>query len=295
VSSALRYRIKTVSEMTGIPRNTLIAWERRHGILASGRLANGYRLYSDEDVGFLRRLKAAVAGGTAISQALAALKLEAPAAAASPVGAAPVVAASDLNAVCDSLFTALMAFDRFAAERVVGSLAHVSYATVIDEVYVPLLRRVGVEWDAGNVTVAQERFASMFVREQLVAMLLRLGSRAPRGLHVACVTFPGDQHELAVLTFTVHLVLRGCRVTYLGADVPQVDLIDFIDRTRPDCLCVSVIMTVQENALVRFARAVRRAAPPAMRIIIGGSGLPPDRRSVRGVELVDSWRTLVLP
>jgi len=193
VSPTLRYRIKTVSEMTGIPRNTLIAWERRHGILASGRLANGYRLYSDDDVGFLRRLKAEMASGTAISQALAALKREAPA--ASPGGAAPVVAAGELSAVCDALFAALMAFDRFAAERVVGSLAHVSYATVMDEVYVPLLRRVGVDWYAGKLIVAQEHFASIFVREQLVAMLLRLGSGAARGLHVACVTFPGDRPD----------------------------------------------------------------------------------------------------
>ena len=28
------YRIKTGSDLTGIPKNTLIAWERRYGLVA---------------------------------------------------------------------------------------------------------------------------------------------------------------------------------------------------------------------------------------------------------------------
>ena len=49
----MRYRMKTVSELTGIPRNTLVAWERRYGLPEPERLANGYRLYSDADVELL--------------------------------------------------------------------------------------------------------------------------------------------------------------------------------------------------------------------------------------------------
>ena len=76
MTSPQRYRIKTVAEMTGIPRNTLLAWERRHGLLSPERLENGYRLYSDEDVAILRRVKAAISSGMAISEALRAVRTE---------------------------------------------------------------------------------------------------------------------------------------------------------------------------------------------------------------------------
>jgi DNA-binding transcriptional MerR regulator len=284
VTAEQRYRIKTVSEMTGIPRNTLLAWERRYGILAPERLSNGYRLYSDDDVRLLRQIKAEVERGVAISQALESLRR----------GATREASNVDPTAVQGELFEHLARFDRAATDRVVAGLAAVPYATLIDDVYIPLLRRVGDEWEAGRVTVAQEHFAAAFVREQLVSMLLRLGAQPHRGPHVACVTFPGELHELAILALTVHLVLRGCRVTYLGVDVPEAALIDFLDRVRPDCLCVSVIIRVEPERLAVFARAVRRSAPASTRIVIGGAGLPPRPKAVKGVELVDDWRGLEL-
>lgn len=287
------YRIKTVSEMTGIPRNTLIAWERRHGFLSPVRLANGYRLYSEEDVSLLRRLKDAVSSGVAISAALLALKAEG----AAPAGSgAARISASDLGAARDELFAALMQFDGQRAGELLARLEHVPYASMIDEVYVPLLHHVGDEWERGAVTVAQEHFAAAFVREKLVAMLLRLRADNAHGERVACVTFPGERHELALLALSVHLALRGCHITYLGADVPLPDLVDFLGRTKLDCLCVSVIVQIDEAALARFSRAARRAAPPETRIVIGGTGLPPGRRRpVAGVELLGDWHELALP
>ncbi len=282
---AQRYRIKTVAEMTGIPRNTLIAWERRHGILAPQRLANGYRLYSDEDVNLLRRLKAEVERGVTISQAMRSL---APDPAAAPTPATAV----DLDVARSALFADLSRFDRPGADRVVASLAQVAYATLVDEVYIPLMRRMGDEWDVGRITIAQEHFASAFVREQLVAMLLRLGAQPGRGANVACVSFPGERHELAILCLTVHLVLRGCRVTYLGVDVPENALVDFVVRVRPDCMCISAIVGVEVERLSSFARAMRRAAPPSTRIVFGGVGLPARPKSVKGVEFIRDWRGL---
>ena len=61
------YRIKTVSEITGIPKNTLVAWERRYGILEPERLPNGYRQYSDTDIATLQQLKSAMAEGLKIA------------------------------------------------------------------------------------------------------------------------------------------------------------------------------------------------------------------------------------
>ena len=44
------YQIKMVSDMLGIPKNTLIAWERRYAIVDPTRTDGGYRVYSAEDI-----------------------------------------------------------------------------------------------------------------------------------------------------------------------------------------------------------------------------------------------------
>ena len=48
--SQIRYRIQTVSQMTGIPAATLRAWERRYGFPEPERTQSSYRLYSEQDI-----------------------------------------------------------------------------------------------------------------------------------------------------------------------------------------------------------------------------------------------------
>ena len=58
-----RYRIKAVSQQTGVPPVTLRAWERRYGLLTPHRTDSNYRLYSDQDVAVLRWLKSRLDAG----------------------------------------------------------------------------------------------------------------------------------------------------------------------------------------------------------------------------------------
>jgi MerR family transcriptional regulator, light-induced transcriptional regulator len=286
--------MKTVSELTGVPRNTLVAWERRYGIPEPERLTNGYRLYSESDVETLLRLREALARGLSISEAVEMVRggERGPGVATQPA----MSEASAFAVVRDDLTEALLAFDRLRADRIVDRILNVPYLAVIDEVYFPLLRRVGELWQGALATVAQEHFVTAFVRDQLVSMLLRAGARPAVGPRVICSTFPGEQHELGLLALAVHLSLRGCRVTYLGADVPTEDLCRCLEQAAHDCVCVSLMMPVKAEAVVAFARSIAAAAAPGARVVIGGAGLPADpiRKLPKRVELVRDWRQLDL-
>lgn len=291
MTSTARHRIKNVVDMTGIPRNTLIAWERRYRLPSPERLPNGYRLYSDDDVAMLRHIKEAIARGVSVSQAVAGIRAIEP----STVNTRGEAASMTLVQQSGAMFAALMRFDRASASHVVEMVRHLAYATAIDEIYLPLLRRVGDAWSTGTISVAQEHFTSAFVREQFVAMLLNVGTGPANGLRVACVTLPCERHELGLMALSVHLVLRGCQVTYLGADLPEPDLAAYLQEQRPDCLCISVIVKIPSTELTRAARAIRKVAPTTTRIVIGGVGLPPEPRvRVAGVELIDDWCDLDL-
>jgi len=52
-----RYRIGSVSDLTGIPPHTLRAWERRYEAAIPVRTDAGFRLYSEDDVGRLSLIK----------------------------------------------------------------------------------------------------------------------------------------------------------------------------------------------------------------------------------------------
>ena len=45
-----KFRIQTVAEMTGVPASTLRTWEQRYGFPSPDRTASAYRMYSQDDI-----------------------------------------------------------------------------------------------------------------------------------------------------------------------------------------------------------------------------------------------------
>jgi acyl-CoA hydrolase len=64
-----RFRINRVAETTGIPEATLRAWERRYQVPKPSRTASGYRLYSQDDVAQVRKMRELCEAGISPSDA----------------------------------------------------------------------------------------------------------------------------------------------------------------------------------------------------------------------------------
>lgn len=280
------YRIKTVCEITGVARNTLLAWERRYGFIQPARSSNGYRLYSDLDLSLIREIKSYVDRGWAVSDAISRALVSysdtsANTAVVEPVG---VVGSEDL-------LNALLAFNRAAAEGVVAQLASVPYETLLADYFSPVLQRIGEGWESGEYSIAQEHFASGFVRERLVSILLRLGNGPIDGAKLVCCTHPEDSHELGLLMFAIRMAMRGWRITWLGARMPEKPLIKFLNEQSPVMVCISVTLTRDEDELVEFIKRVRAAVASSIDVVMGGPGLAglPEVADVRFLSRAEEW------
>jgi DNA-binding transcriptional MerR regulator len=67
-----QHKIATVSRLTGFSPGLLRAWETRHKLLAPARGPGGQRLYSDEDLALLRRVRTLISEGRSIGEIAAA-------------------------------------------------------------------------------------------------------------------------------------------------------------------------------------------------------------------------------
>lgn len=269
----MAYRIKTVAEMLGVPRNTLIAWERRLGIGEPNRSESGYRLYNEDDLALLRRVKNLVDQGLKIGEAWSIVQEER----ARGVVAAPQMGTHD--ALRAEVLASLLDFDRQGAEGAASRMLMVPVERQLDDVLFPMLREVGEGWVAGSVTVAQEHFVSGWCRERMLLLMNTVGV-PPRGApEVTCATPAGENHELGLLGVAIRLALRGFRVTWLGANVPSNDLVDHARQRLPYGICLSMVHERAAGEMASFARDLRRRLPPPTRLAIGGrasmvAGLP---------------------
>lgn len=168
------------------------------------------------------------------------------------------------------------------------------------KVFMPLLARIGLEWQKGALSVADEHLLSQRIRE-LALLHARAerpaepisGRKAGRWMGLCA---PGEQHDLAIFMYSLALRQSGWSTWYLATQVPISDLLGAIKDYQPHILGISVTMSEHTEGLRLYARQVRGAFPqgpircPA--IIAGGQGLA---RAVPSLnEEVDAISTSII-
>lgn len=282
------YRITTVSRLTGIPRNTLLAWERRYNLVSPQRQENGYRAYTDADVDYLRTIKQLVDSGYRISEAITLIEERSPSVGARSAG---VSSEQDFGSLRKSLLDALLSFDRSGAEACVLPVSMSGHEFLMDTLYLPLLKEIGDGWHEGRISISQEHFASAFIRERMLAMLVAVGFGPSGGRRTICACMSGEQHDGGLLSVAVRLTLRGHHVSWLGANVPAESLVDAANTQRSEIVCVSAI--VAGNDVESYAREVRAGLNPGCMLIMGGAAVrEQELPSIDGVHWTRSTEEL---
>jgi DNA-binding transcriptional MerR regulator/methylmalonyl-CoA mutase cobalamin-binding subunit len=276
LSEMPEYRIKTACKLTGVPRNTLLSWERRYGFVKPTRAANGYRLYSELDIQLIRRVKDQVDQGWAISEAIAHVLMR---------RQIELHGESQSLVSREDLLQALLSFDRGRAQDIIQKIVKMPINEQITNFLSPVLYQIGEGWASGVYSIAQEHFATGIVRDYLSSILSKLGSGSEDAAVVACCGYPGDHHELGLLMLAVRLVNTSRRVTWLGANMPEASLIQFLIDHPPAMVCVSVTLKREAEVVEAFARRVRAAIPNSIEIVIGGLGVV-NVKPVEGVRFV---------
>jgi MerR family transcriptional regulator, light-induced transcriptional regulator len=216
------YRIGELSRRVGVSHDLLRAWERRYGLLEPVRTEKGYRLYTAADERRVRRMQALLRQGLSAAEAARAVRIPEPAAGQARSGAEPDHA--------EALGAAFVSMDETAAQRELDAVfTELTIATALRDVVLPCLRRIGDGWACGELSVAQEHFASQVVRGRLLGLARGWGRGEGPRIVLACP--PGERHDLALLAFGIVLARRGWAPAFLGADSPVAAIDEAVTRT----------------------------------------------------------------
>src|SRR5512146_1989282 len=202
MSEAGALRIGELSRRSGVSPELLRAWERRYGLLQPSRSAGGLRLYSPDDLARVKAMQRHLSDGLAAAEAA-----ELAARTAQREEPAPATGKDELAA-------ALQNFDEGAAHSLFDSLlARVSIDAVLRDIVVPYLHELGARWERGEVSIAQEHFASTLLRGRLLGLARGWSQGIGPTAVLACA--PGEQHDLGLLAFGLALRTRGWCIVYL--------------------------------------------------------------------------------
>ncbi|MFF0482903.1 B12-binding domain-containing protein [Streptomyces sp. NPDC004435] len=199
-----------------------------------------------------------------------------------------------LAATRRQLWAALEARDeQAAAAAVLGAHdAGVPAEELLLDVIGPVQARIGAEWAADRIGVAQEHAATA-IQDRVVAALahrtadapascLKTGT-APRRVTVACVD--GEWHALPARLLAEVLRGRGFLVDYLGAHVPTPHLIAHLHQTGTDVVALSSSLPLRLPTAHAAVTAVQAIGLP---VLVGGAAFGPDGRYARLLG-ADGW------
>jgi excisionase family DNA binding protein len=173
-------------------------------------------------------------------------------------------------AQADGLYLAIVRGEETAARHRVGRLAGgTSLIDLCEHVIAPALRRVGDDWAAGHVSIAQEHRATA-ICERLLASHTRQPAGRPRGTAVVA-TPPGERHGLPALMAAACLREDRWLVHHLATDLPVGEVIQLASQVGADLVVLSAATAGTARQAQRAGQAIE-AALPGRKVLTGGPG-----------------------
>ncbi len=263
-----RFTQKSVANSLGVPVKTLLEWEKQFATIQVDRTDPDSPVYDRETVNLLEQINALLKQGEKIAelaervtQGIALPRVE------SRADSLPL----SVLQLIENAYDSLIQLDLVTSDEIFGHLEdQLSAIQRLDAVHDRLLERLGQDWASNKISIAQEHFASSYLRRRLFSLLQRRNiSLQPTARRVVCTTLLGEKHEGGLLIVANHFQMRGWAVYYLGTEIPIEELVKINARIKPDLVCLSF---AHSKVLKENAQKLKKIEEP---IFVGGCGCSP--------------------
>ncbi len=234
----VQYSIKDIERLSGIKAHTLRIWEKRYGILAPNRTDTNIRFYSNDDLRKVLNIAILNNYGLKISKIIG-LSAEELHQKVIEIGYEHM----EERVQIESLTVAMIDIDEARFERILANcILRLGFEQTILRVVYPFFRQVGILWQTGSVSPAQEHFISNLIRQKLI-VAIDSQSLLPQTINKSFLLFlpEGELHELGLLFYNYIIRKAGYKAIYLGQSVPIRDVIAVNELIPSDFLLTSTL------------------------------------------------------
>lgn len=238
------YSIKELSLFCGIKAHTIRVWEKRYNLFSPERTQTNIRRYSDEDLKLALNIKLLQSMGYKISRIARMPKEE----------VVQIVKSGNEHisppSLPESLFIAAKNLDsELFSQKINESIEEKGVEWTYEKLIVPFQMRMGLLWQAGAISPAQEHFASNILRNLLIEKVTRLGSNKRHGEKMIFFLPEGELHELSLLYFNYIAKNEGINTYYLGQSVPTSDVLEVARNNNVFNFFTTITLPIDDDNL----------------------------------------------
>jgi methanogenic corrinoid protein MtbC1 len=181
----------------------------------------------------------------------------------------PVPKAS-MDSLLKDFFMAIRSLDAMVMDKILMN-ASVSFSQpqILEGLIIPVLNRVGEEWQKGNFRVYHEHLVSTVIRKYLSDQLGSINP-APNAPRMIVTTPSGQNHEIGALMVALTAAISGWNTIYLGTNLPAEEIAAVAHQKNTVVILLSIIYPPNDPLLKKELLRLGELIPENSQLIIGG-------------------------
>ena len=272
-----QFSIKDIETLTGIKSHTIRIWEQRYSNISPQRTSTNIRYYNDDDLKLLLNVSLLNKRGVKISKIakLSGSEME------------TIImdyhdGSEDNSLQMHKMIVCMLHLDEVGFEKIISSaITMIGLERSVTELIFPFLHQVGVMWQSGSVNPAYEHFVTNLIRTKLIVATDAIGylnynKLENPGQKILLFLPAKETHELGLLFANYIFRSKGHHTMYLGADLPDSDVVSVLNTYNPDKIFTSVTTSLHLKTL---RRVIDKLSLPDIKIpILISGGILKDHR-----------------
>ena len=283
------FSISDLEHLSGIKAHTLRIWEQRYNIIRPKRTDTNIRYYDDTDLKLVLNISLLKEHGFKISE-IARMTVEAM--------SQEVLSLTDKNLrysdQIQALTLSMIDLDEERFEKIMSTNAlQVGFEQTMINIVYPFLIKIGVLWQTGAISPAQEHFISNLIRQKLIVAIdgqIMRRNDCPKYL----LFLPeGELHELSLLFANFLLRSRQNRVIYLGQSLPFTDVVGAYEIYRPHVILTVITSIPGAEEVQTYLDKMAASFPDAKILVTGYQVVAHDLKLPSNVIVIRQFRDLI--
>jgi len=274
-----QYTLKDIETLTGIRSDTIRMWELRYGITTPNRTSTNRRWYTGDDLRKFINISILNRSGLKISDiaGMTPEELAEKTAAVASIGKNTVIKS-------DLLVIAMTLLDEAAVNEILlRSVISKGFEKTFSSLVFPFMRKVGILWHTGFLSIGAEHFISNIFRRKLISAFDNLSPLVTEKSKRIIMFLPENEyHELGLLYYAFIARSMGHVVLYLGQATPTNAVIEVAEKWNPEIIITGALSGLSVKDADEFILNLRRSFSGKKLLFAGSLADIAEKKKIHG-------------
>jgi methanogenic corrinoid protein MtbC1 len=144
-------------------------------------------------------------------------------------------------------------------------------ADIYEHIFIITQYEVGLLWQTNKITVAHEHFCTAATQDNMSALYPYISADDKKEAKILACTVAGDTHEIGIRMVSDYFEMNGWDCYYLGANMPDINIISAAKEQQVNVLGISVTMPYYLGKVKNLIKKIKNdEALRDLKILVGG-------------------------